>query len=84
MDDKEVEQRYYSTKKNNRALTYEEIKDPNYDYWGRARYWYFHQALCLLAGLIPVDKRAFSCFVNSTSHLHYLMLLRYYIMREKI
>jgi len=48
-------------------ITYEALTDPDYNTWGRARFWTVNQAVCLLAGLWPICKEYFEILIKARS-----------------
>src|SRR5690242_13387618 len=58
-------------------ITPEEILNPDYEVWGRARGWGLHQAACLISGLAPLPKKYFDILVE-TKNLSNLKWHPYY------
>lgn len=55
------------TKRDATHITYEALTNPDYDTWGRARFWTVNQAVCLLAGLWPICKEYFEILIKAGS-----------------
>ncbi len=56
-------------RRENFKVTHEEVINPNYEIWGRARESHYHQGVCLFAGLAPVSKPYFDLIINENSPL---------------
>ncbi|HEX4839098.1 MAG TPA: hypothetical protein VFU89_01500 [Rhabdochlamydiaceae bacterium] len=61
-----------------RQVTHAEIISPDYETWGRAREWEYHQTVCLLAGMIPLSKPYFDILISNRSSLDFVHWLTYY------
>jgi hypothetical protein len=59
-------------------VTHEEITHPDYEMWGRAREWHYHQGVCLFAGLTPVSKPYFEIIINEQSPFDLIHWYVYY------
>jgi len=59
-------------------VTYEEISNPDYATWGRARAWQLHQATCLLAGLAPICREYFDLIIHTHSTMSGMDWWKYY------
>ena len=59
-------------------VTPEEVANPDYEVWGRAREWEYHQAVCLLAGLTPLSKPYFELLIKDCSDLELIHWIAYY------
>lgn len=84
MDDTQVIERFHSAFQYNREFTPEEVTQPDYKYWGRARRWHVHQAICLLAGVVPLESRSLDSILKAKSSLHYINLFLYYPVNPKL
>lgn len=78
MNDQEVVERYYKSDQFNREFSAEDVVNPDFGYWGRARFWHFHQVVCLLAGMVPLENAYLSNIITSTSPIHYVIFCHYY------
>lgn len=65
-------------KRENFKVTHEEVIHPDYEMWGRAREWHYHQGVCLLASLAPVSKPYFDLLINEKSFLDLVNWYMYY------
>jgi hypothetical protein len=52
LSETEILERLFAKRKNFK-VTHEEVINPDYELWGRAREWHYHQGICLCAGLAP-------------------------------
>jgi hypothetical protein len=59
-------------------ITYEEVANPAYEVWGRARQWSYNQSVCLLAGLVPIAKPHFDLLLSGRSPLALINVYLYY------
>ena len=59
-------------------ITPKMISNPEYEVWGRAREWEHHQAVCLLAGMIPLSKPYFDILISDPSALDFVDWFMYY------
>ncbi|MBF8262442.1 MAG: hypothetical protein HW387_107 [Parachlamydiales bacterium] len=65
-------------KRENFKVTHEEVINPDYETWGRAREWHYHQGVCLFAGLAPVSKPYFDIIINEKSPFDLINWFVYY------
>src|SRR5579862_2102886 len=63
-------------------VTYEEVINPNYEVWGRAREWLYNQSVCLLSGLVPITKPHFDLLLGKCSPLAMINVYLYYPIRN--
>ncbi|HAB98721.1 MAG TPA: hypothetical protein DCE71_02740 [Parachlamydiales bacterium] len=59
-------------------VTHAEIISPDYEAWGRAREWEYHQAVCLLAGMTPLSKPYFDILISDRSPFDFIHWITYY------
>jgi hypothetical protein len=45
-------------------ISRKDLTEPDYEVWGRARLWFYHQAICLLASFTPIAQSTFDFFTN--------------------
>ncbi|MBI5273070.1 MAG: hypothetical protein HY861_03715 [Chlamydiia bacterium] len=46
------------------VIQHKELRNPDYNVWGRAKIWHLHQAACLFAGINPIEKADFEYIVD--------------------
>jgi hypothetical protein len=59
-------------------ITHAKITSPDYEVWGRAREWEYHQAACLLSGMTPLAKAYFDILISHQSPLDNVHWIAYY------
>lgn len=69
-------------KKESSVVTYEEISNPNYQVWGRARLWKFHQAVCLISGFNPLKKEYYDLIIQMRTPLSSASWCKHYPITE--
>ncbi len=77
LTENELHNRLYPNRKACK-VTDEEVHNPDYEIWGRAREWTYHQAVCLLAGLSPISRPYFEILISDRSPLHLVNWYQYY------
>lgn len=77
LNEKELLKRLHAPRKCSR-ISYKEIENPDYEVWGRARYWSYQQAVCLLAGLAPIAKPYFDLLTSDRPAIHLVEHFEYY------
>jgi hypothetical protein len=64
-------------------VTYEEVTNPPYEVWGRAREWPYNHGICLLAGLVPISKPHLDLLLTKQSPLALINVYLYYPIEAK-
>ena len=64
-------------------VTYEEVTNPPYEVWGRAREWRYNHSVCLLAGVVPISKSHFDLLLSEQSLLAMINTHLYYPIEAK-
>ncbi|MGC1879243.1 MAG: hypothetical protein WA678_07705 [Rhabdochlamydiaceae bacterium] len=64
-------------------VTYEEVTNPPYEVWGRAREWSYNQGICLLAGLVPISRPHLDLLLTKQSPLALIDIYLYYPIEAK-
>ncbi len=64
-------------------ITHEQITSPDYEVWGRAREWEYHQAVCLFSGMVPLSKPYFDILISNRSPLDIVHWLAYYPFKSQ-
>jgi hypothetical protein len=62
LPEQEILSRLYTEKQECR-ISRKDLTEPDYEVWGRARIWLYHQAVCLVAGFTPIEQSAFDFYV---------------------
>lgn len=77
LNEDELMERLCSHRKNHK-ITHADITSPDYEVWGRAREWKYHQAVCLLSGMTPLSKPYFDILIANRSPLDIIHWFSYY------
>lgn len=81
LSEKEILQRLQHRRKKF-EVTYQEVANPAYEVWGRAREWLYNHCVCLLAGLVPIAKPHFDLLLSERSPLALVDVYLYYPIRN--
>jgi hypothetical protein len=74
--------KHLNAKRDAITVSHEEVKNPDYNVWGRAREWSYEQSVCLMAGMAPLTKPYFNILTQEDS-IHLLSWIRYYPTEPK-
>jgi hypothetical protein len=77
LSEKEILQ-HLQRRREKSEVTYQEVTNPAYEVFGRAREWPYNQCVCLLAGLIPITKSHFDLLLSERSPLALINVYLYY------
>jgi hypothetical protein len=66
LTEQEIFSRLYAERRTFK-ISRKDLTEPDYEVWGRARLWLYHQAVCLLAGFTPIDQSTFDRYFIQTS-----------------
>jgi hypothetical protein len=82
LSEEEILQRLHA-RRGKSEVTYEEVTNPPYEVWGRAREWQYNHGICLLAGLVPISKPHLDLLLTKQSPLALINVYLYYPIQAK-